>query len=1397
MEFGILGPLRVVDGDRDVTPRRAKVKALLTTLLLNRNDVVPSDRLVEALWGESPPPTALTALHGHVSALRKLLGSERIETHPPGYRLWVEEGELDASEFQSLITRAGRLEHPAERAKLLQDALDLWRGEPLAEVRYESFAQNEIVRLDEVRLAALEDRIQADIQVGRHKDLVAELEVLLRDHPLRERLRAHLMLALYRSGRAADALHTFQEGRKVLALELGIDPGPALQRLHDQILRQDPSLGIPAAEAEATSRQEPDEAVAIEPVDERKLVTILFAEASSSEPTERDVDPERLRALTVDYIKAMADVIAVWGGTLQRYAGQTIMAVFGVPSIREDDAERAVRAALEMLERIQALNRDFIRRHGVALNLRIGIDTGEVIVSGRGTGEELLMQGDAVKTSARLEQSAENDTILVGDRTYMMTRHSLWFDEPFTIDLNGAGLTLAHPARGTRPYPTQVGLRFESPFVGRHLEIARLAGTLDEVINSNTPHVLLVYGSAGIGKSRLVREFVVTVGRRHAGLSVLTGRCLPAGRGVTYWALGEIMRDVFGIALDDAVDSAGMRLRDGATRLLGILDLSREELERTMFALAITAGIQLPENPLNQTEPRAVADEIGRAWPRLATALAKRQPTVLLIEDLHWAGVSLIQLLEKLGGRAEGPLLVVATARPEFFEEHPGFAAGREATTTISLEPLSRSEASSLVANVLPSGDLPEELLTKILHMAEGNPFFLEEILLQLIDSGEIAREGDRWRASPRTSPISLPDTVHGVLAARIDSLPAIEKRLLQEAAVIGRVFWASSLARIMPEHAIRMALHGLEDRGLIKPRPTSSISGHAEFQFKHALVREVAYTGLSKARRARAHAECALWVEELAGGRLDEFAEVVAHHYRLAVAGEDADLAWAEDPSEYERLRARAFEVLVRAGFLARRRFAIQKALELHDQALGLATDDLQRAGALSEIGDDHEANWHGDEALHAYREALDLVRKRPDAATLRARICLAATRMAAVKWGIFRSEPTPTEVETLINEGFEVATDQETRNWLMILRGTLGLRWLWWQYEPGKPDLKDPLPLTERIRFAEEGVAMANTLDKPLLLSLGYRTLGLLYSLAGSWSETVKIARRDLLLAERLPPSERAFALFFNAIFLMEIEGEYGPSLPHGERSLETARALTRHELMHGTYTVMSARYHLGQWDGLEALASEHAVALAQEQGIGCPYSRGGPAVAAIALAHQGRFDRATELAGLLIPKLERPGLPEALLARYLVAKGEAEKGLELAERILGRSVYAEENAFEVLATLEALVALEKWGELIDFLPKAREYSAGLAIIEPTADRAEGMALAAGGDLVAAEDLFGRALTSFDRIGIVFESALTKEQLAGIVGGDEAVFLRGEALSTYERLGAAPHAARLRAKL
>jgi class 3 adenylate cyclase/tetratricopeptide (TPR) repeat protein len=1128
--------------------------------------------------------------------------------------------------------------------------------------------------------------------------------------------------------------------------------------------------------------------------EERKLVTILFADVTGSTALGEQLDPERLRSVLNTYFSAMSAAIESWGGTVEKFIGDAVMAAFGVPLVREDDAERALRAALEMLLRLQGLNHEFESRHGVTLQIRIGVNTGEVIAPAAGPVDQMIVAGDAVNVAARLEASAEPGTVLAGERTYLAARDSFLFSEPLALDLKGkteavtARRVIEPLAEATRGVP---GLR--SPMVGRDRELDALVGLLEDAVDSGRPRLVVVYGPAGIGKSRLVQEFVRIVASQRPQAAVLRGRCLAAGQGITYWALGEILRAACGIGLDDPMEEAQARLRAATADLLHPLGITAAELDQTVQALAVSAGITLPGNPLDRLEPQAVADELARAWPLFATASASRGPSVFVVEDLHWAEDRLLDMLERLVARSSGPLLIVATARPGFAETRPSFAAGREDSSSISVRPLTEDQSRTLVGSLLAVSDLPSELREQLLAKAEGNPFFLEELIRRLIDEGGLVREGDRWRATEAATRTILPDTIHGLLAARIDALPPDEKRVLQEAAVVGRVFWEEPVARSMgvEDGEVSTALLGLERKGLVFARPTSTIAGQVEFMFKHALVRDVAYAGLPKSRRARAHAEHAAWMEELAGDRVDEFAELIAHHYATAATGEEADLAWADDPSSQEAVRSKAFGALLLAGRLARKRFAVPKAVELHERALALAQTDHQRAKALEEMGDDHVAVYHGDDALAAYQEALPLIRSSGSGDD-RARVCLSAARMASEKSGAFRIHPDPAAVEDLVREGLEAAVDEPTRAWLLALTGASAMYWR----QDGKAD---PVPLEERIRSTREGLEVAEKLRIADLETFAARMLSELYLVQGSFSLAVETSRRQLAVIDRVESAqERALVLFEVAMTIMDLAGEYRAGLDLAERSYREAAERSAHELMHATYGLLSANYHLGRWSEVPPIVEEHLEALREEPDVTCFAVRAGPAIGALVFAHRGETERAREVMAMVPVTARETFTPrmDGLRARGMVATGDPAAGYELAERVIASSeVWRAPEA--VLAGLEALIALKDWQRLAKFLPRARRFVGGSAPIGPTSDWAEGLMKAAAGESGAASGLIRQALEVFERLSVPFETARTKEALAEVSSPEDAKPLVAQALDTYEALGARPHADRARAAL
>jgi class 3 adenylate cyclase len=1118
--------------------------------------------------------------------------------------------------------------------------------------------------------------------------------------------------------------------------------------------------------------------------EERKLVTILFADVTGSTALGERLDPERLRDVLATYFSAMSAVIESWGGTVEKYIGDAVMAVFGVPVVREDDAVRALHAALEMHRRVGELNQGFIGRHGVELRVRIGVNTGEVVAPRTGSSQQMLVIGDAVNVAARLEQNAEPSSILAGRTTYLAARDAFEFGEERALDLKGkeervvARPVLAPRAEIERGIP---GLR--SHMVGRAREFDTLVDLLHEAVDAGRPRVALVVGPAGIGKSRLVMEFLRLAASRHEDLTVLRGRCLAAGPGVTFWALGEILREACGIGLDEPAQTARERL-SGTRDILGRLEISDEDVDRTVFALAITAGIALDENPLDAYSPDAVDEELGRAWPRFASALAERGPAVLLIEDLHWASDRLLAMLERLASRSSGPLFVLTTARPEFVASHPTFGAGSEEFSSLTLRPLSDEQGTELVNGLLADAKLPPRLADAILARAEGNPFFIEEILRRLIDEGALMRVGDAWEATDAAARVVLPETVQGLLAARIDTLPEEEKRVLQEAAVVGRVFWAEPVARALGNGSVQGHLSALERRGLVLARPVSSLAGQVEYAFRHALVREVAYAGLPKSRRARAHADHAAWIERLAGERVDEFADLVAHHYGAAIAGEEADLAWAGDEHEMRLLRERAYESLMRAGTLARKRYALDRATELHDLAEKLADDEAGRVQALEELGLDHDAAYHGDPGYDAYLRALDLVRGGAGAPDDVARLCVRAARLAS-KVGPFRTVPSPEQVQALIEEGLGTDPDPKTKAWLLQLYADVATMY---------PDLDrdDPVELRERIRAGEQALALAEDTGDPDLLSWIVRGLSNLYELDGDLVRSFRTVDRVAEFADSIPsPVERAEALLMLSLNLAS-ESRFEESVDPARRAYELAEGASAHARMHGTFSRMYGAFYLGHWEEVRDLVDEHVGLYPQEAGVPCGAVNGGVILGALWLAETGERDRAEKLLAMMPAEVsnQHPGLR----ARAQLALGDVEGARRLAEAAMHmKDMWGIEARH---AFVDIFLAQGDWSAMQSTIHVARSDADVIPLVGATCDRAEGALELATGDRDRATGLLRAAVDRFQGMNVPFEVARTKELLAEaqIEDGDE---LLEQALATYDTLGARPHAERVLAVL
>jgi class 3 adenylate cyclase/tetratricopeptide (TPR) repeat protein len=708
---------------------------------------------------------------------------------------------------------------------------------------------------------------------------------------------------------------------------------------------------------------------------ERRVVTVLFADLAGSTALGEQLDPEDLRQLQGELFELINAEVERFGGTTEKFAGDAVLAVFGIPQAHEDDPERAVRAALAVRESFVSFTERVQGRHGADVGLRIGVNTGEVVAGREAAARgELMVSGDAVNVAARLQQHAGPGEVLVGQRTQAATSRTITYREHAPLQAKGKSAPVASwvavaAAREQEPAPRGIA-GLSAPLVGRNEELAILSAVAARVERERAPQLVTLFGPAGVGKSRLLAELV----DRLPDARLVKGRCLPYGEGITFWPLAEAAKAHAGILDTDPAEVALTKLRAAIESVV-----SEDQAERVLEAAAWTIGLALPGGSAPGGDPREVVRRLQDGWTRYVAALGREQLTVIAVEDVHWASSALLDLLEQLAENlADTKVLLLCTARIELLEMRPTWGAGKQNATSLSLAPLSSADAAHLMSSLLGEVQVPEDVRERVLASAEGNPFYLEEMLNMLIEEGALERQNGGWVSTERLADVSIPDSVHGVIAARIDRLEAASRDALRRCSVIGRSFWPAAV------EVDEGVIGALVRSGLVSDSVDSSMAGMREFAFKHALTRDVVYGTLPRPERRELHRRVGDWIQEVAPDRSAETVELAAYHYGQAVAyGED-------DPA----VSRRAFELLLAASEAAYGRGAFEAARRQLERALELAADESRLTAAELGLARLDMTEGLNDSALRRLDTVESLLgpddaELRSDALGLRSRVC------------------------------------------------------------------------------------------------------------------------------------------------------------------------------------------------------------------------------------------------------------------------------------------------------------------------------------------------------------------------------------------------------------------------
>jgi class 3 adenylate cyclase/tetratricopeptide (TPR) repeat protein len=1074
--------------------------------------------------------------------------------------------------------------------------------------------------------------------------------------------------------------------------------------------------------------------------EERKVVSILFVDLVGFTARSDRADPEDVRATLRPYHARLKQEIEHFGGTVEKFIGDAVMAVFGAPVAHEDDAERAVRAALKILEAIDDLNTE----QEVELAVRAGVATGEAVVSldARPEMGEGIATGDVVNTAARLQQAAPVGAVVVGESTFRATRDVIVYDEldPVSVKGKAEAVPLWRASRPRGRFGVDVERRVDVPFVGREHELRLLRDAYTRALQDSSLQLVTMTGEPGVGKTRLISEFQSFVDAQPEIVWWRQGRCLPYGEGITFWALGEIVKAHAGILESDSPDEAGTKLRASVDALV------EDETDRDWFRTRLA-----PLTGAHATEATVTREESFSAWQRFLEAIAAQRPIVLVIEDLHWADPSLVEFLDHLVDWSSGvPLVLLIAARPELYERHPGWGGGKRNSVTISLGPLTDDETARLVASLVGRSVLPAETQTALLERAGGNPLYAEEFVRMLAERGAPAPDAP------------LPETVQALIAARLDTLPPARKSLLQDAAVVGKVFWTGAVAAIgnIEERDVKEGMREFVRKELVRPARRSSVEGQDELAFWHVLVRDVAYQQIPRAARAEKHGAAASWIEQIAGDRAADHAEILVHHSQQAL--ELAEAAGATDVAE---LRERLRGFLLLAGERASKLDA-QKAYEHYSRALELTPlDDPRRAEMLDRTSDAGFQAGHLGEARELTIEALEQYRSRDDAiGTGRA-----LANLSHLSW----VSGLHAEAAAAIEEALELLEAEPPGPDLAVTYSRLAGRAMM----QGRSQ--------EALDYSNKAIALAEELAVEERVLFAWQARGTALCELGD-PGGVQALRDALALAlDRAVPLSAGVAYNNLGHFLWVMESaRAGLAAKYDGIDYASRRGLNGN-LRWVQMETMWLLFDLGEWDEVLAVAEDLLETLGEER---TQLPAVAPAFQSLVLTFRGRIDEAAKLPAIFLPKARELFDPQvvapALSAGVVVAN-------------------AQDDSEQVFALTEQLEQLTHdgpdWARLLQTLPVLRacighgRLDLGERLFDrpnPHGVRAQNVAIA--GQAIIAEargEIQSAAALYSDAAGRLREYEMPFEQAHALLGywrctGDEESLREAQVL--FDRLGA-----------